>query len=256
MSEAKTVDRSSPDSAEQLWDEYCDQLEHEPSAQGAISFAFGRLCQPVIDDLCGGPIATSDAHTEQRCFKPAIPTAADAVAEMYKTARKVREVPADPWYGTFRSPDGAATPRAYRLDHPTHGIELSIHQPDEDWAKRGWTVTPLYADAAQAESRPETARASDTPMLADVAQIISEGWQTGKSSAEVAEAVLREFGNPAAATTARPDSIYSQFHLDNWTDDDFSKHAAATRKTLAWLLKLEASLQARHAAQPAKEPGK
>ena len=38
-----------------------------------------------------------------------------------------------------------AAPLAYRLDHPTHGIELSILQPNEDWAGRGWNVTPLYA---------------------------------------------------------------------------------------------------------------
>ena len=48
----------------------------------------------------------------------------------------------------------AATPRAYRLDHPALGIELSIHQPDEDWSKRGWTVTPLYAGVAQPSAQP------------------------------------------------------------------------------------------------------
>jgi hypothetical protein len=41
----------------------------------------------------------------------------------------------------------------------------------------------------------------------------------------------------------RPDGVYSQFHLDNWTDADFAKHAAATRKTLTWLLTLEAAMK-------------
>jgi hypothetical protein len=36
-----------------------------------------------------------------------------------------------------------------------------------------------------------------TPMRADIEQIISDGWRNGKSSAEVADAVLVEFGNPA-----------------------------------------------------------
>jgi len=42
----------------------------------------------------------------------------------------------------------------------------------------------------------------------------------------------------------RPDSIYSKFHADNWTDYDFAKHTDATRKTLAWLLELEAHADA------------
>lgn len=46
----------------------------------------------------------------------------------------------------------------------------------------------------------------------------------------------------------RPDSIYSQFHADNWTDYDFAKHTEATRKTLAWLLELEAHATAMETA--------
>jgi hypothetical protein len=47
----------------------------------------------------------------------------------------------------------AQAPLAYRLDHPTHGVELSICQPSEDWVGRGWRVTPLYASALSATHR-------------------------------------------------------------------------------------------------------
>ncbi|WP_024516974.1 hypothetical protein [Bradyrhizobium sp. Tv2a-2] len=46
----------------------------------------------------------------------------------------------------------------------------------------------------------------------------------------------------------RPDSIYGRFHLENWTDDDFAKHTAATRKTLAYLIELEDALAHRSPA--------
>jgi hypothetical protein len=48
---------------------------------------------------------------------------------------------------------------------------------------------------------PEVFRRLDGfPMLADIAQIIDAGWRAGKSSADVAEEVLREFEAP----TVRP----------------------------------------------------
>lgn len=40
----------------------------------------------------------------------------------------------------------------------------------------------------------------------------------------------------------RPNDIYSQFHLDNWTDGDFATHAVSTRKTLRYLIALEDAL--------------
>lgn len=36
--------KTSPLSAEQLWDEYCDQLEWDPSAQGARWAAAAEAC--------------------------------------------------------------------------------------------------------------------------------------------------------------------------------------------------------------------
>lgn len=46
-------------------------------------------------------------------------------------------------------------PLAYRLDHPAMGIELSISEPDKDWAARGWIVTPLVASPAQSSWQPD-----------------------------------------------------------------------------------------------------
>ena len=69
-----------------------------------------------------------------------------------------------------------------------------------------------------------------------------------------ARAILATLSQPRATDGAvrvlpkRPDSIYSQFHLDNWSDWDFAKHAAATRKTLAYLIDLEAALAPNPAA--------
>ncbi|HEU0038026.1 MAG TPA: hypothetical protein VFR76_02015 [Verrucomicrobiae bacterium] len=42
-----------------------------------------------------------------------------------------------------------------------------------------------------------------TPMLADIAQIIDVGWKAGKSAAEVAGEILREFDGPAVTSTDR-----------------------------------------------------
>lgn len=59
------------------------------------------------------------------------------------------------------------------------------------------------------------------------------------------ELLIEEIGHLRAVPQTlpvRPDSIYSQFHLDNWTYDDFAKHSAATRKTLAYLIELETAL--------------
>jgi len=58
---------------------------------------------------------------------------------------------------------------------------------------------------------------------------------------DLARDALRFVAQPQTLPT-RPDSIYSQFHLDNWTDGDFAKHSAATRKTLAYLIELETAL--------------
>jgi hypothetical protein len=44
------------------------------------------------------------------------------------------------------------------------------------------------------------------------------------------------------ALPKRPDSIYSKFHLNNWSDNDFARHAKATRKTLRYLVDLEEAL--------------
>lgn len=51
--------------------------------------------------------------------------------------------------------------------------------------------------AKEAAELRQTLNAAATPMLADIEQIISDGWRNGKTSAEVAEDVLREFGAPA-----------------------------------------------------------
>jgi len=52
--------------------------------------------------------------------------------------------------------------------------------------------------------------AAATPMQADIAQIISEGWSNGKTSAEVAEAVLREFdaAQPSQQPTTTADEYF------------------------------------------------
>jgi hypothetical protein len=64
--------------------------------------------------------------------------------------------------------EGAAqAPLAYRLDHPTRGIELFICKPSEDWAGRGWKVTPLYASPVPSTWQPiETAPKDGTIFLA------------------------------------------------------------------------------------------
>jgi hypothetical protein len=81
-------------------------------------------------------------------------------------------------------PDVAATPRAYRLDHPALGIELSIHQPDEDWAKRGWTVTPLYgADAQARQERSDLTKLAAECHRAKWEFDLSEDSQPSKSAA-------------------------------------------------------------------------
>lgn len=43
----------------------------------------------------------------------------------------------------------------------------------------------------------------------------------------------------------RPDSAYTSFHLQNWTDYDFAKHVTATRTTLQYLIELERAVAQR-----------
>ena len=69
---------------------------------------------------------------------------------------------------------------------------------------------------------------------------------------DAAYETLPEPRSSAGIAPKRPDSIYSRFHLENWTDDDFAKHSATTRKTLAYLIELEAAMHA--LAQPSPTP--
>lgn len=40
----------------------------------------------------------------------------------------------------------------------------------------------------------------------------------------------------------RPNSIFSRWHIANWSDSDFAQHTATMRKTLKWLFELEKGL--------------
>lgn len=60
-----TVSPSSTGSAEQLWEEYLDQIEHEPSAQGAIAFAFERLGGAAQGAGDCGNLATGEHANEE-----------------------------------------------------------------------------------------------------------------------------------------------------------------------------------------------
>ena len=72
-------------------------------------------------------------------------------------------------------------------------------------------------------------------------------------AADAGAVALREM---IAKYEARPQGVYSQFHLNNWSDADFAAHPAATRKTLEWLLKLETSPTAAGIAAPPANYGK
>jgi len=87
--------QTSPESAEQLWDEYCDQLEWEPSAQGAISFAFARMsgvaqtpAARAIELLEERPAAALRALVIEECAK---------IAESYPSSGKQTEHPVEYW---------------------------------------------------------------------------------------------------------------------------------------------------------------
>ncbi len=72
-----------------------------------------------------------------------------------------------------------------------HGaIELFLHHERALDAFNAWGsfIGPVYQRSPDAAA---------TPMQADIAQIISDGWSSGKTSAEVSDAVLREFDDPA-----------------------------------------------------------
>ncbi len=94
-------------------------------------------------------------------------------------------------------------------------------------------------------SSPDIADLADQIEKSDGLIIINPGYpgstsQLGIRKTVTVIAALRALAQ-AAAQPVRPHSIYTKFHLDNWTDEDFAKHAAATRKTLAYLLALEAA---------------
>jgi hypothetical protein len=66
-------------------------------------------------------------------------------------------------------------------------------------------VTGLYFDALN-EIKVLKAPAQRLPIQADIKQIISEGWRNGKSSAEVAAEILREFDMPAQGALGARDN--------------------------------------------------
>jgi hypothetical protein len=143
----------------------------------------------------------------------------------------------------------AATPQALELagviadqTYPQM-YDILLSKPE-----RKMIIAALRAGGAAQTAKPTEAS------VEELSGLIEHGLCYGISSKDAriaARIAFQKLGGVAkAATPPRPDSIYSQFHLDNWTDDDFAKHTAATRKTLEWLLKLEASLAGGGAAQP------
>jgi hypothetical protein len=44
-------------------------------------------------------------------------------------------------------------PRAYWVEHPKFGMELSLDPPNEDAVQRGWVATPLFALSVSSTDR-------------------------------------------------------------------------------------------------------
>lgn len=152
------------------------------------------------------------------------------------------------------------TPIADSSEAGTGGVDLEKRVADLMWAigvkdkqileLSAALSSPVGEPVASADSEKEAA--ARAMALADSRKLIletSDVSQLGHASdrdwreyIHMVDAIAPFFTHPPApAVGARPHSIYSKFHLDNWTDEDFAKHPTATRKTLAWLLELEAA---------------
>lgn len=117
-------------------------------------------------------------------------------------------------YHTLNStPGGAATP-----SEPIEQLRAALADIDiSAYNAAKWRIEKAIALLNEAQTV--------TPMQADIAQIISDGWSNGKTSTEVAEAVLREFDTPAQGSR---DLIYDAVLKELET-----KHRMPTSVTLA-----------------------
>lgn len=77
---------------------------------------------------------------------------------------------------------------------------------------------------------------------------IERVYYSGFSLMKLADAINSALRSPSAQSRAGelekliaqwPHSIYTEFHLENWTAADFAKHVETTLKTVRWLVHLE-----------------